>query len=51
MTVNERAEVIYAFPRIRRELHEVEHLRRQRRVDKDLGGIIIESDNVVDPDV
>jgi hypothetical protein len=51
MTVNDQAEVVYAFPRMTRELREVEHLRQQRRVDTGLGGIIIESDNVVEPDV
>jgi len=46
MTVTEAAEAQYAFPRIGRELPEVEQLRRHRRVDTTLGKIIIESDNV-----
>lgn len=50
MTVTETAEVQFAFPRIHRELHEVERLRQQRRVDTTLGKIIIESDNIVASD-
>jgi heme/copper-type cytochrome/quinol oxidase subunit 2 len=50
MTVNEAAELQFAFPRISRELQEVERLRRQRHVDQALGKIIVESDNVVEPD-
>ncbi len=50
MTVTDTAEVQFAFPRIRRELHEVEHLRQQRRVDTTLGKIVIESDNIVASD-
>jgi hypothetical protein len=46
MIVTEAAEVQYAFPRMRRELQEVQQLRRSRRVDKTLGKIISESDNV-----
>ena len=46
MTVTEAAEVQYAFPRIAREFQEVEQLRRYRRLDRALGKIIIESDNV-----
>jgi hypothetical protein len=45
MSVNERAEVIFAFPRITRELQEIERLRQQRQVDDRLGPIVIESDN------
>jgi hypothetical protein len=44
--VTKAAEVQYALPRIRRELREVEQLRWYHRVDKTLGKIIVESDNV-----
>lgn len=50
MQVNDAAEVVYAFPRITRELQEVEQLRQQRRVDRTLGEVIIESDNIVESD-
>jgi hypothetical protein len=50
MTVTETAQVQFAFPRIHRELDEVERLRRQRRVDTTLGKILIESDNIVASD-
>ena len=46
MAVTDAAEVQFAFPRIRRELQEVERLRRHRQVDQTLGKIIAESDNV-----
>jgi hypothetical protein len=45
MSVTEAAEVQFTFPRITRELHEVQQLRRQRRPDETLGEIIAESDN------
>jgi hypothetical protein len=50
MTVDDAAEIRFAFPRIGRELREVEQLRRHRRVDETLGKIIVESDNIVEPD-
>lgn len=50
MTVNEAAESQFAFPRIRRELQEVKQLRQHRQVDKTLGKIMVESDNIVEPD-
>jgi hypothetical protein len=50
MRVTDTAEVQFAFPRICRELHEVERLRRQRRGDTTLGQIIIESANIVASD-
>jgi hypothetical protein len=50
MTINDAAELQVAFPRISRELQEVEQLRRQRHADQALGKIIVESDNVVEPD-
>jgi hypothetical protein len=50
MTVDDAAELRFAFPRIRRELREVEQLRRHRRLDETLGKIIVESDNIVEPE-
>jgi hypothetical protein len=47
MTVTETAEVQFTFPRITRELHEAEQLRRQRRLDTTLGDIIAEEDTQV----
>ena len=41
--VSETAEVVYSFPRITDELNAVERLRRRKRVDRDLGGIIAET--------
>ena len=45
MLVNDLAEIQFSFPRLTRELQEVEKLRLERRVDDRLGQIIIESDN------
>ena len=42
MTVTETAEVQVSFPRIARELHESQQLRRHRRLDDTLGDIIAE---------
>lgn len=42
MTVTETAEVQFTFPRITRELHEIQQLRRHRRLDDTLGEIIAE---------
>jgi hypothetical protein len=42
MTVTETAEVQVSFPRIARELHEIQQLRRHRRLDDTLGDIIAE---------
>jgi hypothetical protein len=50
MSVTETAQVQFAFPRIHCELNEVEHVRRQRRVDMTLGKTVIESDNIVASD-
>jgi len=50
LTVDDAAELRFAFPRLSRELQEVEQLRRQRHDDPALGKIIVESDNVVEPD-
>jgi hypothetical protein len=47
MTVTEDAEVQFTFPRITRELHEAQQLRRQRHHDATLGEIIAEEDNQV----
>ena len=38
-------EVRFSFPRVTAELEEVQHLRRDRRLDDTLGDILIESDN------
>lgn len=43
MEVTETAEVQFAFPRLRREYQEVQHLRAQRRLDGTLGEIIADS--------
>jgi hypothetical protein len=40
MTVTETADVQLAFPRITRELHEMQQLRKHRRLDDTLGEII-----------
>jgi hypothetical protein len=47
MTVTESAEVQFTFPRITRELHEAQQLRRQRHHGATLGEIIVEEDNQV----
>jgi hypothetical protein len=44
ITVTETAEVQVSFPRIARELHEIQQLRRHRRLDDTLGEIIAEAE-------
>jgi hypothetical protein len=44
MTVTETAEIQFTFPRITRELHEVQQLRQHRRLENTLGEIIAEED-------
>ncbi len=43
--VSPEGEMLYAFPRVQRELAEVVHLRDQRRPEAALGGVILDSDN------
>ncbi|MDZ7266895.1 MAG: hypothetical protein ONB48_06035 [candidate division KSB1 bacterium] len=43
--VSPEGEMLYAFPRVARELAEVVHLRDQRRLEAGLGKVIMDSDN------
>jgi len=44
VNVSEAAQVVYSFPRIASELDEVKILRRQRRLDTNLGQVIADTD-------
>jgi hypothetical protein len=43
MLVNETAQIQFTFPRISRELQDVQHLRQQRHPDASVGDIIADS--------
>lgn len=43
-TVSEDGKILYAFPRITYEMEEITHLRAGKKLEKDLGRVVVDSD-------